>query len=547
MVHGTTVEDWGGLGRELGRGGQARVVELKRDDQFVVAKLYMHATRPSGQVLTEVIDWRPSLSGEERAVIDSQTAWPCELLSDDRGQNIGVVLPAIPPIYYAEIIVRGRRRYRPRELSYLLSPRKSSDLGIARPDLETRMRICRDWISVFEVLDSHGVVFGDISMRNLLWSADFAGRGYVIDCDTAQTDPPRSPAPWTQDWDDPFLDPAAGSQPADLASDRYKLALVVYRAIVGHPSRRPPKTMSQLHDDIKEPVPDELHGLILAGSGRDRVGRPRPSSWRSVMDDWIPPRPESAGHVDVPSAQPSAAAPTVVAPSVVAPSVDASDMYAPELVLPFYLLCDESESLGGESIDAINQQLVDLHAEIVADPVVSDKAYFGIVAFSDDAATILPLSDLHDVREIPLLAAGGEANYTAAFTHMKAQITYDIDRLKSAGTRAYRPAVFFISDGKPSDPDWGRAYADLVDRSYGYRPNIISFGVGGGNPDIIGKIGTLAAYQASSADEVPSVLREFAHSLTKSVVQSTNAAATGRVALVPPETPQGFVELRLTE
>ena len=225
------------------------------------------------------------------------------------------------------------------------------------------------------------------------------------------------------------------------------------------------------------------------------------------------------------------------------PEVGREGADAPDMVLPFYLLCDESLSLLGDNIRAINQQLTDLHAEIVADPVVSDKAHFGIVAFSDDADTILPLSDLHDVKEIPQLTAGGRTNYQAAFRHIKSQIVHDVERLKALGTRVYRPAVFFISDGAPNGPDWTEAYEAVVDREFAYRPNIISFGVGDANREIIARIGTLAAYQATNEVDVASALREFAKSLTASVVQSASAAAAGRVGLVIPETPKGFIEL----
>lgn len=227
------------------------------------------------------------------------------------------------------------------------------------------------------------------------------------------------------------------------------------------------------------------------------------------------------------------------------PELGREQVEAPDMVLPFYLLCDESLSLSGDNIMAINQQLTDLHAEIVADPVVSDKAHFGIVAFSDDADTILPLSDLHDVKEIPQLTAGGMTNYQAAFSHLKSQITHDVERLKGLGTKVYRPAVFFISDGEPNGPDWGEAYEALVDRDYAYRPNIISFGVGNAKQDVVARVGTLAAYQATAEVDVSSALREFARSLTQSVVQSASAAAAGRVGLVIPETPKGFVELTL--
>jgi hypothetical protein len=142
---------------------------------------------------------------------------------------------------------------------------------------------------VFAVLDAYGVVFGDVSMRNLLWSASGGGGGYLIDCDTAQTDPPRSPSPLTMDWEDPHVAGDPAHQPADLASDRYKLTLVVYRAVVRHPTRRPPATMKEIHATMSEPVPNALVGLLLAGSGPDRPARPRPADWLSVMDSWLPP------------------------------------------------------------------------------------------------------------------------------------------------------------------------------------------------------------------------------------------------------------------
>ncbi len=219
---------------------------------------------------------------------------------------------------------------------------------------------------------------------------------------------------------------------------------------------------------------------------------------------------------------------------------------APEMVLPFYLLCDESHSLM-QYIGAINSELAELKMQVVADPVVADKAHFGIVAVSSDAATILPLSDLDKVQEIPLLSASGITNYRAAFDHIKEQITHDVERLRQGGTRVYRPSVFFISDGEPtSNHPWEAAYEALISDSFKYRPNIISFGVGDANKKIIARVGTLAAYQAKRGMDVAAALRQFAHALTRSVVQSANAAAAGRVGLVlPAEPPEGFVELDL--
>lgn len=291
MTRMMTIEQLGELGNELGSGGQARVIELRGKHRRNVAKLYhpegADTPRPTAEALAEVIDWRDALPAQERAIVDARTSWPSALLTDAQGRSVGVLLPAIPRDYFAEIRVGNRRKIRPRELSYLLTP-KASELGVHRPDLDGRMQICRAWMTVFDVLDSHGVVFGDISMRNLLWSPSNRGEGYVIDCDTAQTDPPQAPSPLTMDWEDPHFRKDLAREPADLASDRYKLTLAVYRAIVGHPGRRPPATIKQIHQSMPEPVPDAVAGLLLAGGGPDRDARPRPSHWLAVMDAWLP-------------------------------------------------------------------------------------------------------------------------------------------------------------------------------------------------------------------------------------------------------------------
>lgn len=292
MTRTLSIEQLGDLGPELGRGGQARVIKLGGAYATQVAKLYHGELRPPAEALAEVIDWRDTLSAQQQALIDARTSWPTALLADEKGHNVGVILPAIPAEYFASVQAGRHAKIRPRELGYLLNPRKSSDLGIPPPGLSGRMRVCRAWLSVFEVLDSHGIVFGDISMRNLLWCPhEDGGDGYLIDCDTAQTDPPSSPSPWTQDWDDPYLVAGAASQPSDLASDRYKLTLAIYRTMVGHPSARPASTTSAIRAAIPEAVPDAIVGLLLAGSGPDREGRPSPADWLQVLDSWIPPAP----------------------------------------------------------------------------------------------------------------------------------------------------------------------------------------------------------------------------------------------------------------
>src|SRR5208282_5876538 len=126
-------------------------------------------------------------------------------------------------------------------------------------------------------------------------------------------------------------------------------------------------------------------------------------------------------------------------------------------LLPFYLLCDESGSMTGSPIDAINDSLPKLHHEIGSNPAVADKTRFCLIGFSDRAEILLSLSDLSTVTEMPELQANGGTSYAKAFDTLRETIDRDVAQLKSEGHEVYRPAIFFLSDGLPND-DWHAAY-----------------------------------------------------------------------------------------
>jgi uncharacterized protein YegL len=158
-------------------------------------------------------------------------------------------------------------------------------------------------------------------------------------------------------------------------------------------------------------------------------------------------------------------------------------------VLPFYILCDESGSMDANGgIDAVNRGLPELHATIAGDPLVSDKCRIGLITFSDIAEELLPLSNLSDVQAMPGCTAKGMTNYGEAFNLLRVVIARDITNLKSQGMQVYRPAVFFITDGEPTD-DWEAAHLALMDKTNPWSPHLFSYGYTGANQNIIEKIG----------------------------------------------------------
>jgi uncharacterized protein YegL len=166
-------------------------------------------------------------------------------------------------------------------------------------------------------------------------------------------------------------------------------------------------------------------------------------------------------------------------------------------ILPFYFVCEESESMdsmGG--IAAMNQALPDIHAEIASNPLVADKCLLGVIGFADNAEELMTLTHLSDVVDMPGFRSRGDCRYSPVFTLLKEVIARDVEDLKSCGAEVIRPAVFFITGGEPTDdPAWENSYRSLMDKAtFRQYPNIIAFGVHGANASVIGEVGSVGAF-----------------------------------------------------
>ena len=156
-------------------------------------------------------------------------------------------------------------------------------------------------------------------------------------------------------------------------------------------------------------------------------------------------------------------------------------------VLPFYIVCDESSSMAGASIQAVNDGIVELFDEINADPIVDAKVRVGIVAFNDTARVLFPLTQLSDVTQIPVCVARGSPSYAAAFRLLKTQLETDVSSLRQQ-FNVHRPCVFFMSDGAPNNENWRDELNKLVDANFKFSPNIVSFGVAGAEKTVIAEV-----------------------------------------------------------
>jgi uncharacterized protein YegL len=217
-------------------------------------------------------------------------------------------------------------------------------------------------------------------------------------------------------------------------------------------------------------------------------------------------------------------------------------------VIPFYVVVDESASMAGAPLDAANEALKDLHEEIAQQPALADRARFSVVGFSNDAEEVLKLSDLSTISQIPALHPQGETNYSAAFDFLRPLIESDYQQLRQSGHTVYRPVMFFISDGQPTDADWQKSLAVLRDSSWPRNPHILAFGLGDAKPDIIGTIASSDGFGMCQSDpdaRPVALLRGVISNITKTIVHTTRTLSSGQApSMEIAEPPTGMSVVR---
>jgi uncharacterized protein YegL len=216
-------------------------------------------------------------------------------------------------------------------------------------------------------------------------------------------------------------------------------------------------------------------------------------------------------------------------------------------IIPFYAVCDESSSMQGEPVETINTALADLYKELRVIPTVTDKVRFSLIGFSTDPEVLLELSDLSEVSDMPGLEAEGWTYFGKVFRLLRQTIEQDITGLMAENHTVFRPVVFFLSDGAPTDADeWPTAHAELVSPAFKGRPHIVAFGIGQSDPAVIRKVATFKAFIQSDDNVSPAeALREFAIALTHSIINSVTGGSGSTPTLQVQDEVPGYTSLEL--
>ena len=268
---------------ELGRGGEGVVFRVP----FLGGRVYKEFlaaayTTPDHTALNRLIDLQNQWTPEERVWLLQRTVWP-ETMVVDQGRLKGFVMPSIQKCYFRRHGIRQNPKTVLCEWNYLSLRTKFH----ANPNIVTEvprvspidaLSLVHDLAKTIKLLHKYGVIIGDISGKNLLWTDSPSLQVMIIDCDSFRitgqggvASPKQSP-----DWDDPFLN----GKPTSQESDIYKLALAAFRSVWAVGTDRPQAPNFAL-PPIPNGIPSELGDLIVRSLAEKN--RPNAEEWERVL------------------------------------------------------------------------------------------------------------------------------------------------------------------------------------------------------------------------------------------------------------------------
>ena len=120
--------------------------------------------------------------------------------------------------------------------------------------------------------------------------------------------------------------------------------------------------------------------------------------------------------------------------------------------LPVYILIDTSGSMKGEPIESVKVGIETMLSALNSDPYSLETAWVSIITFDKDVRVVLPLTPVGEVRMPDISCPDAGPTHTGmALEVLCRQVDAEV-RPNIPGQKGdWRPLLFLMTDGKPSD------------------------------------------------------------------------------------------------
>jgi uncharacterized protein YegL len=157
----------------------------------------------------------------------------------------------------------------------------------------------------------------------------------------------------------------------------------------------------------------------------------------------------------------------------------------PEPRCPCLLLLDTSGSMAGAPISELNAGLVTLKDELAADSLAMKRVEVAVITFGP----VKVENGFHTAPNFfpPHLQAGGDTPMGAAIKQGLDMIKQRKEEYRANGIDYYRPWIFLLTDGAPTD-EWQSAAAMVQEGEASKSFAFFAVGIQGANMDILKRI-----------------------------------------------------------
>ena len=209
----------------------------------------------------------------------------------------------------------------------------------------------------------------------------------------------------------------------------------------------------------------------------------------------------------------------------------------PENRCPCVLLLDTSGSMQGQAIEELNEGLAQFKRELLTDEMATKRVEVAVIGFGP--VQMLSSFATPDAFTPPRLVANGDTPMGAAIQQAISLVEQRKQEYRQYGIHYYRPWIFLITDGEPTDEYVGAIQA-LQDGRQRKNFEFFAVGVKGANMNVLKQMSGERAPLSLKGLQFREMFRWLSNSLG---AKSRSQVLDAPVAVENPTGPQGWASI----